>query len=135
MTTRLKLLSALLATHNIIPDKAGTVVDYEDDARANELIGMGYAEATSEELTPVEQTAGGAHAATNAARLVTARNQEAAAAEGKAAAARAEADKANEALEATSSKNATVADPKAGAPENKDASTKATTSTKTSTRK
>lgn len=125
MTTRLKLLSALLATHNIIPDKAGTVVDYEDDARANELIGMGYAEKTDADLTPVEQTAGGAHAAANAERLATARNQEAAAADAKAAAARAEAEKANEALA-----NATSADPKVGAPENKDAAAKATTSTK-----
>lgn len=120
---RIKLLTAILATHNITPDKIGTVIEMEDEGRANELIALGYAEKTSAALTPHEETAGGAHAIANAQRLADGRNQEAALAAGKAAKAQEEAEKANAEV-------AKAADPKAGAPENKDAGAKATTSTK-----
>jgi hypothetical protein len=55
---RVKLLTSILATHNIVADKVGTVLEVED-GRAGELIAMGYVEETSDAETKPEDTAFG----------------------------------------------------------------------------
>lgn len=112
---RIKALTSLLLTHNITADPAGTVVEMEDDGRANELIALGYAEKTSEKVTPYADTAGGKHATANAERVAAAKRTDA----GLAAAKSAKADTELEEAEAAVENAGKAPDPKKGAPENK----------------